>query len=331
MVALVGDDRFLKQAVAAVIESADSDNPLARRVGSDLEWQDLVAELATISLFSSGPRRVLVSDADDLVSKNRSAAEQYARQPSPDSVMLLDLKKLASNTNLYKQVVKHGTFVDCKCPQTGKNAIDKAKVFKWLSHQEGLHRLKLQATAREVLAELVDLSFGRCDQELAKLALFAKPGETVNAALVEKVVGGWRTQTTWAMIDKACGGEAAAALLQLDHLIQSGESPQALFGSIAWSLRRFAAAVRLYEQRVSAGGRRPNLKQVLQEAGCRANELDKAEAFLKQIGRERAGQLYHWLLEADLAMKGSHAVPARARFVLEHLILRLAKESKPAA
>ncbi|MCH7728328.1 MAG: hypothetical protein IH991_17900 [Planctomycetes bacterium] len=57
----------------------------------------------------------------------------------------------------------------------------------------------------------------------------------------------------------------------------------------------------------------------------RRDEFAKAEKQLKQLGRERAGKLYGWLLEADLAMKGSHSAPHRARFVLERLILRMSK------
>jgi DNA polymerase-3 subunit delta len=54
--------------------------------------------------------------------------------------------------------------------------------------------------------------------------------------------------------------------------------------------------------------------------------LEKAERQLVQLGRARASRLYRWLLEADLALKGSHSSPPKARFVLEHLFARMAKE-----
>jgi DNA polymerase-3 subunit delta len=51
-----------------------------------------------------------------------------------------------------------------------------------------------------------------------------------------------------------------------------------------------------------------------------------------QLGRKRAGQLYRWLLELDLALKGSHSQDDRARWALEQLVLRMAKgaAAKPA-
>jgi hypothetical protein len=45
------------------------------------------------------------------------------------------------------------------------------------------------------------------------------------------------------------------------------------------------------------------------------------------LGRQRAGQLYRWLLELDLALKGSHSQEDRARWALEELVLRMAKRS----
>ena len=51
--------------------------------------------------------------------------------------------------------------------------------------------------------------------------------------------------------------------------------------------------------------------------------MQKAERQLKQLGRDRASQLYTWLVETDLALKGSHSSPELARLTLEHLVLRM--------
>jgi DNA polymerase-3 subunit delta len=133
------------------------------------------------------------------------------------------------------------------------------------------------------------------------------------------------------LIDAALDGQAAEALKQLDRLLQTGEHPLAMLGPIAWSLRRFAAATRAYER--AERQRRPiALREALLQAGFRtwpAGALERAEGQLKQLGRQRAGALYRWLLEADLAIKGSHSSPERARFVLERLVLKMAKQAAP--
>ena len=93
--------------------------------------------------------------------------------------------------------------------------------------------------------------------------------------------------------------------------------------------RRLAAAARIVVQSEHAR-RRINLRQALQEAGVKPFLLNKVEPQLRQLGRARAGQLYRWLLEADLALKGSSSSPTRSRLVLEELIVRLSAPAEPA-
>jgi DNA polymerase-3 subunit delta len=107
-----------------------------------------------------------------------------------------------------------------------------------------------------------------------------------------------------------------------------GEAPVGILAQISATLRRFAAATQLIEQG-EANGRRVSLRQALEEAGIKGFVLGKSEGQLRQIGRQRGGQLYRWLLDADLAIKGASSSPARARFVLEQLIARLSAGAAP--
>jgi DNA polymerase III delta subunit len=110
--------------------------------------------------------------------------------------------------------------------------------------------------------------------------------------------------------------------VQLDRLLLAGEAPVALLAQISASLRLLAAAARIVVQAETAR-RAISLRQALQQAGVKPFLLGKIEPQLRKLGRTRAGQLYRWLLEADLALKGSSSSPARSRLVLETLIVRL--------
>jgi DNA polymerase-3 subunit delta len=132
-------------------------------------------------------------------------------------------------------------------------------------------------------------------------------------------------------VDYACDGNAAEALAQLEKLLATGEKPFALFGSISWALRRFAVATRIYQQ-AEREGRRIPIREALTQAGFRpwpADVLPRAEKQLKQLGRRRAGLLFRWLLEADLAMKLTHSQDDRARLVLEQLFIRMSRQLGP--
>lgn len=336
---LFGDEPFLKRLVRDQLTAAlmaGEDAPFATFAGKTCEWRDVADELFTVSLFSSGPRVAVVEDGDDFVTRCRSQLEDLLEKASLPGVLILDVTKWASNTRLYKAADKQALQVECRAPQKGgkSKGLDEPALAKWLvSRSKREHQATLEKEAATELLALVGPEFGLLDQALAKMALFVGEDQRITATMVHEIVGGWRTKTTWDLIEAAADGDAAAAIEQLDRLLQAGEHPNALFGQISWSLRRFAAATRIFEQAQREGQRLP-LQQALEQAGFRKwprEVLQTAEKHLKQLGRVRAAALYHWLLEIDLSLKGTHSSPERARLALEMLFFRMAKAAKAKA
>ena len=72
------------------------------------------------------------------------------------------------------------------------------------------------------------------------------------------------------------------------------------------------------------------LTAALKEAGVKPFAVEKAERQLRQLGRPRAKQLYRWLLEADLALKGGRSSGLPQRLVLEEFIVRPSRQLAPA-
>ena len=193
---------------------------------------------------------------------------------------------------------------------------------KWLADwAKQRHNVQLPQQSADLLIEMVGPELGLLDQELAKLALLVDEGRKVTPELVSRSVGGWRAKTTWEMLDAALEGKVSEAMLQLDRLLSSGEQAVGLLAQISASLRRFAAATRLVLQ-AEAARRRINLRDALAQAGIRPFVLQKAERQLRLLGRHRGANLYRWLLQADLDLKGESTMPPR--LVLERLIVRLA-------
>jgi DNA polymerase-3 subunit delta len=331
---LSGGDAFLKREATRQIRTAvlglGEDDAISLTVlrGGDIEPRDVFDALNALSLFGGDKRMVIVESADDFVSSHRPLLEDYAERPAQDAVLLLDVKKWPSNTRLAKRLAADKALVvDCAPPDPDgrMNATDRRRVREWLVRWAAdRYRLHLPPAVADVMLELVSLAPGLLDQELAKLVGLVGDDQTVTTELVRDNVGSWRTRTTWEMIDAAVGGDAPAALAQLDRLLAAGEAPQAIFPMLAATLRRFAMAGRL----VASGertGRRVPLRSALEDAGVMRFKLEMAADQLRQLGRARADQLRQWLLDADLAMKGSHSGGERPRVVLEQLIARLAK------
>lgn len=332
---LFGDDRFLKRLARRRIEravSGDGESLAAVFAGDTVQWRDVVDELSTLSLFGKGERRLaIIEDADKFVTAHRSQLEDYAAAPRRTGVLVLEVESWPANTRLYKLLDKQGLQIVCRPPEIkgGRDKRpDEARITKWLvPWAREQHQLKLAPGTSEALVEIVGAETGLLDQALAKLALYADRGGVATPEMAHEIVGGWRHKTAFELVDAAAGGDAQEALKQLDRLLHSGEHPIALLGAIAWALRRFAAAGRIYA-RAARQGEKPSLSSALMAAGFKnwpAGALAENEKRLKRIGRQRAGNLHRWLLEADLALKGTHSADDRARLMLEQLIVRLAR------
>jgi DNA polymerase-3 subunit delta len=340
LIVLFGDDGFLKsQALARLRQQLVPGDAEASLIGYDAleqapRWADVAEALRTNSLFG-GRRVVVVRSADRFVSAHRESLEELACAPSSFGVLVLEVDEWPPQTRLAKLVAEHGLAVACRAPTKGgkSQAVDEAAVARWVvAWGRKHHGLALEPAAARLLVELTGPLFGLLDQHLAKLALLVDPRRPVAPEAVQQFIGGWRAQTIWELLDAALSGRTDAALTQLDRLLRCGEHPLALVGSLAWSLRRYAAATRHYE-RAQRSGRNIPLREALSLAQVRdwpPGELARAEQRLLALGRQRAGQLYRWLLELDLALKGSHSQDDRARWALEQLLLRLAPRKRPA-
>ena len=195
---------------------------------------------------------------------------------------MLDVASWPSNTRLSKALAGKGLVVECKFPSP-------ARLPKWLiAWTKQQYRARLEADAAEALVEVVEAGAGAVRFRAVEAGAVGRRRRVIRAELVRESVGGWRTRTTWEMLDLAAGGNARQALVELDHLLSAGEVPISILAQIGSTLRRFAAAARLIEQ-AEAAGRRLSLRQALEEAGFKAFTLSKAESQLRQIGRVRAG------------------------------------------
>jgi DNA polymerase-3 subunit delta len=329
---LHGTEPFLKQQVWQKIRQlAFGDEfaqvPIATLSDPETPWRDVLDELSTAPLFGGPTRLVFFESADQFVTEQRDQLEAYVASPSKSSMLVLDVATWPSNTRLARWAASHGLAIACRLPEikrgNNKPVTDRNRLLSWIVQWARTSQsLDCSRDAAKGILDLVGDDLGLIDQELAKLAVTIHPATRVTVEQVRQVVGGWRMQTIWQLVEAACDCNGAAALGHLDRLIKGRQDPMALFGAWAWSLRRVAAAHRLREQRARAGKSvRPN--EALEVAGFKNYEWQRAERLLRRLGSQRAGALYRKLAVADLKLKRTHSSESRARWVLEELILDL--------
>ena len=310
VIALVGDERSLKtEVINALLKVAlpNEDDAPTRYTGKDVDMKTVRDELLTVSMW--GDRRIVViDDASDFVTANRSALEIYAEKPGKKSVLILDVKTLAKNTRLYKIVNKSGLVAEC-------SELKGAALARWV--QEAAQRSyekKIDRNAVQLLIELAGSALGQLDQELSKLASYVGDLPTIDVEAVRRLVGGWKAETTWIMTDAVRDGRLGDAMTALDKLLNSGESPHRILGGIAYVFRKMSIATELSRTGVQ-------LNAALKAAGAFPNEYDRAGRYLKRIGRPKAARIASWLLEAETGLKGGSRMPERSQ--IELLLVRL--------
>lgn len=311
---LYGPERFLRHAALAVIsqrvlgdDEEGQDVGTTRFEGKDTELKTVCDELRTVSMW--GDRRlVVVDDADEFVSQNRSGLEKYLEKPAKKSVLVLTVKSWPKNTRLAKVVAKIGLALECA-------ELKGSALLRWLpetSRSEFDKQLTRDAAA--LMVELAGTELGLLNQELAKLAAYVGEKKRIDSEDVRKLVGGWKAETTWAMTDAVRDGKLDQALIHLDKLLVSGEAPQRILGGIGYVFRKYAQAT---ERALHT----PSLQTALKEAGVFPREFGASSAYLRRIGRPRAEAITNRLLEADGNMKGNSRTPER--IILEHLLVQL--------
>lgn len=329
VVVLAGGQRYLTLLALRHLRgrNADSDWTELRLDGEVSSWAEVADEVAAKSLFAADvPKRIVVDEADKFVSNYRERLEGLVSNPIGDNVLILIVSKWLKTTRFHKQLVQNGLLVECVTPQTGSDksqSPDVKAIAAWVVKRASkLHGLRLERDAAIALGELTDFEFGRMDQELAKLSLIVDANQPLTSDHVQKIVGGWQLQTVWKIADAVVDGHTARALELIDQLFESGQEAFGVFAQLAWSLRRYG---QVFEHRRRALRKNPKapLDTSLMEAGFRKHELGDASRRYRRIGPIRLAQISQHLLDADLAMKRTHSHEARARLVLEDLILRL--------
>jgi DNA polymerase-3 subunit delta len=309
VVALWGGQNHLKQSSLSAIKklvTADDETSLTSFAGRDAELKTVVDELRTISMW--GDRRLVVIDeADDFVTKYRAGLEKYVEKPARKSVLVLVVKTWAKTTRLAKQVAVSGLDVEC-------SELKGVQLVKWLQDtSRDTYQQTLSRDAANLLIELVGNELGMLDQELLKLSTFVGAGAKIELEDVQKLVGGWRTETTWAMTDAVRDGNLSLAIEALDQLLTAGEAGPKLLGGISYVFKKFAQATDL--------SRSMPLDQALRQVGTFPQAVGPSQSYLRRIGRSRAEQILNHLLATDAGLKGGRRLPERIQ--LEQLLLEL--------
>jgi DNA polymerase-3 subunit delta len=187
------------------------------------------------------------------------------------------------------------------------------EVVAWIEGWARARGLSLQRDAAQYLWQTIGNDLQKIGNELEKVEIYIKEKKSITFEDVKAVVGDFREYTSFDLAAALGSKNREKAFLILSRLLQEGEAPVGLLGSIAWNFRRLLRA----KSMAAAGVGYEEIKRKLNVI------FHQSASFQEQMRRFSVDELreaFEVMLSTDKALKSS-GLPGR--LVLERMILKL--------
>lgn len=215
-----GDEVLLCQEAADSIRKAAQHHQIEERLrfvaDAQFDWQDVILESQSLSLFSS--RRLFDIQIDKMAEKHSKALAQLGQSLSEDNVILLTLPKVDARTQKAKwfsQLESQGVFVQIW-------PIDANRLPTWVQQRAQAIDLSLSRDAAAIICERGEGNLLALSQELEKLALMHGAGAKIDAEKVIDSVTDSSRYSIYDLSDRLLMGKVKDALHCLNQLLAEG-------------------------------------------------------------------------------------------------------------
>jgi DNA polymerase-3 subunit delta len=187
------------------------------------------------------------------------------------------------------------------------------EIVDWIEGWARKRGLSIQRDAAQFLWQTLGNDLQKIGNELEKVLIALQSKKTVTFDDVKTVVGDFREYSSFDLAAALGQKNREKAFLILSRLIQEGEAPVGLLGSIAWNFRRLMQA-----KSMEAEGMRPDditkrLRIIFHQAGLFKEQM-------RCYTLDELREVLAVLLSTDKALKSSGL---NGRLILERMILRL--------
>ena len=275
--------------------------------GSQVTIAEVLDELRTIP-FLADRRVVVVKEADSFISRYRPALEKYFDKPVTTGQLVLTVGSWSKTTKLAKKLPKVGKLIEIVPPKRGELA------GHLIQYARQTHKQALDKSAAQLLVELAGEDLTQLQNEVDKLALFARDEKTITTQHVEALAGHNRIFGAFEVIEAMIGGQPMQAIARLRNMFEEDKSAEyTVVGAFAYHLRQMFNAKALLQK-----GENPFT--VAKKLRIWRNK-DRFFAQLRQTTLEQIGGYIEQLAGIDFAVKTGQA---KTQVAMEQLVLKLA-------
>lgn len=296
---ITGDERWLvdravKALIRTVFPTGNDDFNLSIWRGAEAKGLDVSNGCRTLPMFAA-QRVCVLRDADEMSAAELGAVADYAADPEPSTLFVIEAVKLNATTRAVKALLA--------APKVW--AVDFAQLApgdaaRWLGQQARSRKLDLDHDAAGYLIEAIGTSLQQLDFALERVELYA--GEQRRGAItlddVMQVVPDSRGRTVFELIEHVAARRLDLAVGAFHRLASQGESAVGAVVILSNQFRRLLRVQIALREGVSPR----DLAGVLGVPGFLATKYEaQARRFHE---RELKAALKHALI-ADRALKSS--------------------------
>ncbi len=184
---LTGDEPFYIDGISNYIEEnllAEEEKEFNQIVyyGRDIKVEDIISTAKRYPMMAER-QVVIIKEAQDL-SRTIEDLLPYVENPQPTTVLVLcyKYKKLDKRKKLSKAIIKTGVYFESQ-------KLYENKVPEWIRKVVNKRGYTITPKAAQMLVEFIGNDLSKVNNELEKLQLIIKPGDSITPILVEENIG----------------------------------------------------------------------------------------------------------------------------------------------
>ncbi|HLT63565.1 MAG TPA: DNA polymerase III subunit delta [Pseudohongiella sp.] len=300
---LSGDEplqmRDCSDLVRSICRNAGFTDRVQYEVDNSFNWNQLLSENNSMSLFSDRKLIELNLKSSKLDDSARKALAEYLDNASTDNLLLLLSPRIEAATTKTQWFGK----LEARLMLVQFYPVERDKLPGWINQRMKKYGLSADAGAVQLLADRVEGNMLAADQEIEKLALLFGEGSQLTSEHIARSVADSARYNVFGLIDACLAGETAKAIKTLQRLRQEGQEVLMLTAMLGKELRQLI----VMKNEMLRGAR---VDDVLQRHHVWKNRQGMTRAALNRLSAPALDNLLQLLRQIDLAVKGMDNRPA---------------------
>ncbi|MFC1632521.1 DNA polymerase III subunit delta [Patescibacteria group bacterium] len=305
---LFGEDKYrAREKLRELAEAYKKKNPQALDpVRLDADDHDIgqITQALGASSFFGGSQFIILQN---ILSQGKKDLQEEILEFLKDKrcntdnvVVFFELGDVDKRKALYKYLQKTK---DVKSQEF--TALTGAKLKKWASDKIVERKIKIQASALELLLVKTGADTHKLYNEIEKLCAYTKESGEITQDAIEELVKAHVELDIFKFIDALAQNRRTQAVALLHDHLSEGENPLYLLTMIIYQFRNLLVIKDLQERGVPAG-------QIAKESGLHPFVVKKSLAALNTFSLTQLKAIYKKLIDTDTALKSGQAEPELA-------------------